>query len=135
MLNPLSPEPPALSEPVPITSDRADNSSQVVTLNAGEWTAYTINCDSKKQVYEIISRVKAGGASAEAQLLIDDEPCSLTLSNGGWNEVSLGRHPLSPGEHHLKWLVKNGTVSLDWLQLKAAKRSELSANRDTPGAE
>ena len=123
------------SEPVPITSDRADNSSQVVTLNPGEWTAYTIRCDDKEQLYKVISRVKTTAAPAQAQLWIDDEPCDLTISRNGWSEVDLGQHSLAPGEHRLKWVVKDGTVSLDWFQIKPAKANQLSANRDTSGAE
>lgn len=106
------------SEPVQIISvdtDQAD-AEPVVTLGAGEWTAYTVNCRAPNADYETVVHARAENIPAEAQLLIDDLPCDVKFSTNSWSEINLGTHLLSSGPHHLKWLVKNGTVQLDWLE-------------------
>jgi len=106
------------SEPVQIISadtDQAD-AKPVVTLGAGEWTAYTVNCRAPIGDYETVVHARAENIPAEAQLLIDDLPCDVKFSTNSWSEINLGTHLLSSGPHHLKWLVKNGTVQLDWLE-------------------
>jgi endoglucanase len=120
------------SEPVqivPADANRQD-SEQVVTLGAGEWTAYTINCKTSNDDYETIVRAKADGIPAEAQLMIDDLPCDVKISTNAWSEINLGTHPLSSGPHRLKWLVKDGTVQVDWFELELKPKNQLSANID-----
>jgi len=117
------------SEPVQISSAGTNqNSEQVVTLGAGEWTAYTIDCTTANDNYETVVRVKAENIPAEAQLLIDDLPCDVKISTNAWSEINLGAHPLSSGPHRLKWLVKSGTVQLDWFELTPEQKNQLSAN-------
>ena len=125
------------SEPVPIiaTNTGRHESEQVVALGAGEWTAYTINCTAAKGDYETIARVKASGMPAEVELMIDDQPCSATIATNTWGEISLGTHSLSTGPHHLKWLVKTGTVQLDWFDMRLKSGGQLSANLDPANQE
>lgn len=119
------------SEPVQISSVSTNqNSEQVVTLGAGEWTAYTIDCTTANDNYETVVRAKAENIPAEAQLLIDDLPCDVKISTNAWSEINLGAHPLSSGPHRLKWLVKSGTVQLDWFELTPEQKNQLSANID-----
>ena len=108
------------SEPVQIISADTDqeDSEQVVTLGAGEWTAYTVNCKASNGDYETIVHAKAENTPAEAQLMIDDSPCDVNISTNAWNEINLGTHSLSSGPHRLKWLVKSGIVQLDWLEFR-----------------
>ena len=108
------------SEPVQIISadTNREDSAQVVALGAGEWTAYKINCKTPNDNYETIVRAKAENAPAEAQLMIDDLPCDVKFSTNAWSEINLGTHSLSSGPHSLKWLVKDGTVQLDWFLFK-----------------
>lgn len=117
-----------LSEPVPVVTDGTDDGNQVVALAAGEWTAYTINCTTTTRDYETVARVRASDGPAEVQLLVDDQPCAATISKNAWDEISLGTHSLAPGAHHLKWIVKSGSVQLDWFNLKVKSGSRLSAD-------
>ena len=125
------------SEPVPIIALDTDHrdSEQVVALGAGEWTAYTINCKATKGEYETIARVKADGAPAEVQLMIDDQPSSATIATNSWGEISLGTRSLTNGPHHLKWLVKSGTVQVDWFDVRLKSGGQLSANLDSTSRE
>jgi hypothetical protein len=108
------------SEPVPVVAVGPDSqkANQVVRLGAGEWTAYTIHAKGTNAEYEVIARVQADDASAAAQLLIDDLVCEVKFSTNAWSEINLGTHPLAGGPHQLKWLVKSGTVQLDWLEFR-----------------
>ena len=117
------------AEPVPIIADGTErqNPAQVVQLGAGEWTAYTINCKTPNDSYETIVRAKADGAAAGAQLIIDDLSCDVNISTNAWSEINLGTHTLASGQHRLRWLVKRGTVQLDWLEFRLKQKSQLSA--------
>ena len=118
------------SEPVQIVSADAgrQNSEQVVALEAGEWTTYTVDCKASNDDYETIVRAKSENTLAEAQLIIDNLPCDVIISTNAWSEINLGTHSLSSGQHQLKWLVKSGTVQLDWLELSLKPKNQLSAD-------
>ena len=121
------------SEPVQIDSADVNrqNTEQVVTLGAGEWTAYTIDCTTPKESYETIAYAKALNTATEAELVIDDLPCEAKLSTNLWSEINLGTYSLTNRQHRLKWLVKSGTVQLDWLELRLKPKNQLSANLPT----
>src|ERR1017187_754335 len=115
------------AEPVPIVADGIERqSAQVVQLGAGEWTAYTIHSKSTNDDYEMIVRAKAVGAAAGAQLIIDDLSCDVNISTNAWSEINLGTHTLASGQHRLRWLVKRGTVQLDWLEFRLRQKGQLS---------
>lgn len=122
------------SEPVPISLADKDqrNSEQVVTLRAGEWTAYTVDCTTASDNYEAIVRAIAENIPAVAQLIIDDSPCDVKVSTNEWSEINLGTHPLSSGLHRLKWLVRDGTVQVSWFELRFKQKNQLSAKIDPP---
>ena len=108
------------TEPVQIISDDMDRDypEQVVTLGAGEWTAYTVNCKTSNDDYETIVRAKAENVPAKVQLMIDGSPFDVDIPTNAWNEISLGAHSLSSGPHQLKWSVQSGTVQLDYFEFK-----------------
>jgi endoglucanase len=117
------------TEPVQISSTGTNrqNTEQVITLNAGEWTAYTIGCTTNCD-YETVVRVRAENIPAEAQLMIDDLACDVKISTNAWSEINLGPHSLSSGQHHLKWVVESGVVQLDWFELMPKEKDQLSAS-------
>ena len=118
------------TEPVQISSTGTNRQSteQVITLNAGEWTAYTVGCTTTNCDYETVVRVRAENIPAEAQLKIDDLVCDVKISTNVWSEINLGPHSLSSGQHHLKWLVESGVVQLDWFELMPKQKDQLSAS-------
>jgi hypothetical protein len=120
------------SEPVPISLVDKDqkNSEEVVSLRAGEWTAYTVDCATASNNYEAIVRARAEDIPAAAQLIIDDLKCDVKISTNVWSEINLGTHPLSSGRHRLKWLVQEGTVQVSWFELRLKPINELSAKID-----
>jgi hypothetical protein len=110
------------SEPVPITSQTGirRQSSQYITLKAGEWTAYTIDSRAPKN-YDISMRAKAAGAPAQIQLSIGGQLRMVVLSQNEWSAVKIGTLALGAGQNQLKLQVKTGAADIDWLEVKHAK--------------
>lgn len=119
-----------LSEPVAITSRETTRrqSDQYITLNAQEWTDYTVWNESLKN-FEVSVRVKANGGPAVARLVVGDQIRSVAIPLDTWSEVKLNPIVLSPGANHLKWLVTQGAVDLDWIQISQAEDQPSSASR------
>jgi hypothetical protein len=120
------------SEPVAVSSQNANRrqSSQYVTLQASEWTAYTIENRAPKD-YEVSVRAKAAAAPAEIQLSVGDQARTITVSQNEWSEVKIGRFSLAQGQNRLKLHVKTGAADMDWLDVKLAKDNQQSAGLES----
>jgi aryl-phospho-beta-D-glucosidase BglC (GH1 family) len=122
-----------LAEPVTVnvTGTNRWQSSQYITLDSSEWTSYTISSDTARN-YQVIVRAKAAKGPTTVELTVGDRVRTVTLPDTGWNEISVGTLPLSPGENRLKWAVKSGAADLAWIELSPAdgQRAASSASPD-----
>lgn len=130
-INPLS-KYYRLSEPVAITSREAARrqSAQYVTLDATEWTAYDIRSESTMN-YKIIVKAEAQNGPAQAELIVGDQVRSVTIPQNTWSEIDLGEMKLTQGTNRLQWLVTNGIVDLDWLELRSTEKDQQAASRSS----
>jgi len=108
-----------LDEPVRVNVQETQRrrSAQSILLAADEWTAYQINND-KSRACAITVRVRSAEAPAEAQLRFKDQSLNVTIRDQSWTEVKLDPVVLAQGLNEIKWLVKRGTVELDWLDIQ-----------------
>ena len=107
-----------IEEPVPVNARESARrrADQFITLNADEWTACTIDSGASTNcVITIKARVK--NAPAEAQLVVGERTLEVKLTPGTWLEIKLGSVPLARGANRLKWIIRQGTVDLDWLDV------------------
>lgn len=109
------------SEPVPVELIETDNnrwrSAQGIRLNAGEWTAYSVESpDSRSD--EAVVRVKAETESAVFQLTLNRQAQEGTVGRGPWAEVKLKPAPLVSGTNRLALRVTSGTACFDWIDLR-----------------
>ena len=88
-----------------------------ISLQKGEWTAYTINCDAQTNC-SLTFRVRAVDGPAEAQLAIGSQSLNLKLVANNWTEIQPGSLPFHHGSNRLKWIIKQGTADLDWIEVK-----------------
>jgi uncharacterized protein YhdP len=106
-----------ISEPVPVEpvagNDRR-GSEQAVKLSEQEWTAYTIHSLAARD-YSPVIKAKADGSQAVVELSVDGRTQEATIAGGDWSEIPLKAVPLSQGANHLKFRVKSGAASLDWI--------------------
>ena len=119
-----------VNEPVPVSigDSQRPRSSQYITLKESEWTAYTID-SAATQKCEITLRARAAGGPAEAELMIGERPLTVKISSNEWAEIKLGTAQFNRGANRLKWLVKQGTADLDWIEVNESKETEQSAVR------
>jgi endoglucanase len=117
-------------EPVPISvgESRRPRSSQFITLSGTEWTAYTIDSNSQQDC-EITVRARATGAPAVAELSIGEKTVAVTVNDSAWKEIKLGAIQFSRGANRLKWVVKQGTADLDWIDVRSGNKPEQSATQ------
>lgn len=108
------------NEPVTINvgESQRPRSYQYITLEQSEWTAYSIDGDARQNC-EIAVRVRAVGAPAEAELVLRDKPVPVKVSDTAWSEIKLGVMQFDQGPNRLKWGVKQGTIDLDWIDVRA----------------
>ena len=116
-----------LSEPVSVylTGPRRQ-SSQYITLDSTEWTSYTISSDTARD-YQVTVRAKAAKGPTTVELTVGDKVRTVTLPDTGWNEITVGTLPLSPGENRLKWAVKSGSADLAWIEVSPADNGQRAA--------
>ncbi len=107
-----------VDEPVRVNARESGRrrSDQFITLKASEWTAYTIDSGASTNC-AITLRVRAENAPAEAQLVVGDRILDVKITQGTWTDIKLGLVSLDRGANRLKWIVKQGTVDLDWLDV------------------
>lgn len=107
-------------EPVKIKvvhSDRRElASSQVIELNAGEWTVYKFKSPEKKK-YNVSIQVKTTGQPSEMKLIINGKPVNLKVDQTDLNELKLTPQLFKKGENEMKVEVKSGSVDLDWINI------------------
>jgi Cellulase (glycosyl hydrolase family 5) len=117
-------------EPVPISvgESRRPRSSQFITLSGTEWTAYTIDSTSQQDC-EVIVRARATNAPVVAELTIGEKAVGVNLTDTAWKEIKVGAIPFSRGVNRLKWLVKQGTADLDWIDVRSAIKSDQSTTQ------
>jgi endoglucanase len=118
-----------LTEPVPVSSRETEwrRSDQWITLNATEWTAYTISSGVPEE-YELRVKAKAAATPTEVVLTVGGMSRAVTLSASTWSEIKLGTVTLAQGTNRVKWLVKSGAADLDWIELAAKGESRQSAS-------
>jgi endoglucanase len=111
-----------LSEPVAITARETTikkHTDQNITLNAQEWTDYSITSESSTN-YPVTIRVKAVDGPAEGQLIAGNQVRQVTIPQDAWQEIKLDPINLAAGANRLRWLVAKGTADLDWIELSPA---------------
>jgi hypothetical protein len=106
-------------EPVTINAGESQRprSNQYVTLEESEWTAYTID-SSARQNCEITVRARAVGSPAEAEVVIGGKSVPVKIGETTWSEIKLGSVQFNQGPNPLQWVVKQGTVDLDWIDVR-----------------
>jgi hypothetical protein len=126
------------SEAVPINvgESRRPRSSQFITLSATEWTAYTIDSNSQQDC-QILIRARSSGTPAQAELSIGEKTFAVTLTDNAWKEIKVGGTQFNRGANRLKWVIKQGTADLDWIDIEEAAKSQQSStpNRSTTSPE
>ncbi|MDD5140166.1 MAG: family 78 glycoside hydrolase catalytic domain [Verrucomicrobiales bacterium] len=118
-----------LTEPVAITARETiikKQTDQNITLDAQEWTAYTIASGFPGD-YQVTIRVKADDAPAEAQIISGNQVRQVTITQNTWQEIKLDAIHLNRGANRLKFLVTNGVADLDWIELSPAKKNKTAA--------
>jgi hypothetical protein len=121
-------------EPVAISvgDSQRPRSYQYITLTESEWTAYTIDSNAP-QVYEVTLRARATRAPAEAELMVGKRTKAIKVSESNWTEIKLGPIEFDRGPNQLKWIAKQGTVDLDWLEVNEVSKPQ-SATRSGYGS-
>lgn len=109
------------NEPVVINvgESQRPRSYQYITLEGAEWTAYSIDSSAGRNC-EITVRVRAA-APAEAELTIGEKSIPVKVSESAWTEMKLGAAQFNQGPTRLKWMVRQGTVDLDWIDVRAER--------------
>jgi len=106
-----------LAEPVAVTVSEAHPKQPFITLKATEWTVYTIDSSAAKK-YSITLRVRAKDVSAEAHLVVGEQVFKVKAPPADWTEIRLNAVALNQGANQLKWIISQGTVDLDWLDVR-----------------
>jgi len=122
-------------EPVKITASSRGRrqSEEFITLKTAEWTAYTIVSGTAAK-YAITVRVRAQDGPAEAQLEVNDHILSAPITQNDWTEIKLGPAALNRGPNHLKWVVKQGAVDLDWINVMEEGNQSAKSDHPAPGS-
>jgi hypothetical protein len=116
-------------EPVLVTASEPAGrrqSNQYITLNASEWTGYSITSRTAGN-YDVSLRAKVGKEPAEIQVSIGDQARSMTLANKVWSDIKIGSFALMQGTNRIKIEIGSGTADLDWLDISVASKSQQSA--------
>jgi len=110
-----------------VSETRRPRSSQFITLTATEWTAYTIDSNAQQDC-EIVVRVRTSSAPAQAELSVGDKTFGVNITDSAWKEIKVGAMQFSRGANRLKWVVKQRTADLDWIEVtESAKRQQSAA--------
>jgi hypothetical protein len=116
------------SEPVPVRSEEGSRrqSSQYITLNAGDWTAYAIESRPARD-YNVSIRARAKGGSAVIHLSANTTEQTVTVNQPDWGEINIGKFALVPGKNRLKLLIKAGAADVDWIDVTLPRADQQSA--------
>jgi endoglucanase len=120
-------------EPVPVnvSESRRPRSSQFITLAATEWTSYAID-STAQQDCDIIVRVRSSSAPAQAELSVGEKTVSVKIAENDWKEIKVSAIQFNRGANRLKWEVKQGTVDLDWIDVKESAKAQQSKVPPSP---
>jgi hypothetical protein len=109
------------SEPVPVeqiqTSGDQWHSEQAIRLGSGEWTAYTIESETTKNLVATV-RVKVEAAPAEFDLGLNDNTRKVELRQMGWTELKLKPVEFAKGTNRLTLGVISGVIAFDWVDFR-----------------
>jgi hypothetical protein len=105
------------SEPVPVIIADEKGAQKSIRLQAGEWTAYTVNSLTKQKLQGTI-RVKADKAPASLTFSTGKQKQSYEIDDTDWKEIDLGSIKLSEGKNRLKLYVDRGLVLCDWFRFE-----------------
>jgi endoglucanase len=110
-----------LSEAVPITQVPMGRwqTERYITLQPGEWTAYTSSSPTTG-AYNLAVRVRAKAGAAQAQVLVGDQARTIKVSSAAWTEIKMEPLRLNSGTNRLKWSVSQGALDLEWLEFSQA---------------
>jgi hypothetical protein len=117
-----------LDEPVQISveDETRRNSARYISLSQGEWTAYDINNEAPRRC-EIAVRARVRSGPASAQLQVGEQLLNIELTDKTWKELRPGTILMPAGPNRLKWMIKQGEVDLDWLEVTATEEQQTSA--------
>jgi endoglucanase len=109
------------TEPVKIQVTESDKkarvSTQFITLEAGEWTAY--KCKStEKHRFDVSLQIKAVDQPAEIILWINGQSNELKVNSTDWSDLKIEEQIFRKDENELKFEVKKGSVNLDWINIQ-----------------
>jgi hypothetical protein len=123
------------AEPVKITATDSgrQRSRQFITLNANEWTAYTVASEQRAS-YEVTLHLRAQAAPAEAELIVNGNALNVKIPSAAWVEIPAGTISLNRGANHLKWLVQQGEVDLDWIEVTTGTDTGSAFSANQPDA-
>ncbi len=106
-----------LAEPVPVEPIAGGNrqgAGQAIRLSSEEWTAYTVRSLTAQNCTPVL-KAKAEGGPAVVELSVNGQAQDLIVEGTDWSEIPLKATAFRAGANRLKFLVKNGSVSLDWI--------------------
>jgi len=103
------------SEPVPV--ELVEPAGQAIQLQAGEWTAYTVNSLAAK-TYALTVKAKAERAPAVIQISVNDQSQELAVEDQNWVEIKLNPVSLLAGANQVKLSIKSGAVGVDWMEFQ-----------------
>lgn len=114
-----------VNEPVPIieltaeTSGRRRSAEYAVRLQADEWLAFEIN-SSIDQVMKAIVKVRAESEKPAMHLEVDGKVAELSQNYNKADFYFNSSRPftLTRGRHNVKLVVDDGTVLIDWFEVK-----------------
>jgi aryl-phospho-beta-D-glucosidase BglC (GH1 family) len=103
------------SEPVPV--ELVEPSGQAIRLNAGEWTAYTVN-SLAAETYALTVKAKAERAPAVFQISVNGHSQELAVDNQNWVEIKFNPVSLLAGANQVKLSIQSGSVAVDWMDFQ-----------------
>jgi len=109
------------SEPLPIVPvpGNGRRGGYGIQLSADEWTAYNFQSVAAQRC-NVTLRVKAMAVPGVLQVAIGEQSQSVSVTNTDWAEIALNAVSLPQGAGNLKYVVKQGTVEVDWAEFKTA---------------
>jgi endoglucanase len=120
-----------LTEPIFVTSlpSVRKKTDQYITINAKEWTTYTVSSPAREN-YHLVARLRARGAPAEIQITIGDNTRSVRIPTNDWAELDFGFIALCEGPNQLKCLVLDDAIDFDWVDLRPVEKERQTAARE-----
>ena len=90
---------------------------EAIRLNAGEWTAYSVNSLQAKS-YALTVRAQMDSVLAVFQVSVNGNSQEVVTDRQGWVEFKLKPVNLVAGANQVKLSVKNGSIGFDWMEFQ-----------------